>query len=374
MTRLEKFRRESGPHMPKANTELLMQQLGEQRRTVDFDTYDMQVQELLRQLAGRQISVSPAYQRQFRWDDARCSELIESLLLGIPIPNLFMATNDEDLTWEVVDGVQRLSTMVKFAGDNQLRQGLGLGDALRLVDLQKLKAFDGYTFKELPPAVQQHFNTRPLKVVTLNDKSDKILRIDLFERLNTGGVELTDQEIRDCVFHGGFSNTLDELATRQSLHAILKLTDKQEKDGTRKECVLRFFAYLDRYKRFVHSVKGFLDDYMRDASESFSTAVRVREFDDVINQLAAVFPDGILRPNRKGRTSLVLFEGVAVGAALAIRNQGHLQTQGLAQWMGSDELRSYTTGATNDKSAVKNRIEFCRDRFMGEPYVPRAQG
>src|SRR5262245_43079886 len=106
--------------MPKASTELLVQQLGLQRRTVDFDTYDMQVQELLRQLEQRQISVAPAYQRQFRWDDKRCSELIESLLLGIPIPNLFMATNDEDLTWEVVDGVQRLSTMVKFAGDNSL--------------------------------------------------------------------------------------------------------------------------------------------------------------------------------------------------------------------------------------------------------------
>ena len=359
--------------MPKASTELLMQQLGEQRRTVDFDTYDMQVQELLRQLEGRQISVSPAYQRQFRWDDERCSELIESLLLGIPIPNLFMATNDEDLTWEVVDGVQRLSTMVKFAGDDQLRQRLGLGDSLRLVDLQKLKAFDGYTFGELPSAVRQHFNTRPLKVVTLNDKSDKILRIDLFERLNTGGVELTDQEIRDCVFYGEFSDMLDGLAGNKSLATVLKLTAKQEKDGTRKECVLRFFAYLDRYKKFVHSVKDFLDDYMRDASESFSHAIRAREFVEVMAQLAVVFPHGLQRPNRKGRTSLVLFEGVAVGAALAIRNQGHLQTQGMAQWLASDELRAFTTGATNDRSAVKNRIEFCRDRFMGEPYVPRPQ-
>jgi Protein of unknown function DUF262 len=359
--------------MPRPNPEVLSQQLNAQRRTVDFDTYDMQVQELLRQVGEGQISVAPAYQRQFRWDDERCSELVESLMLGIPIPNLFMATNDEDRTWEVVDGVQRLSSMVKFAGSDEVRAKLNLGNALRLGGLQKLHTFDGFTFAELPQALQQHFNTRPLKVVTLNDKSDKILRIDLFERLNTGGVILTDQEIRDCVFHGEFSALLDELAKRESLGTVLKLTERQERDGTRKECVLRFFAYLDRYKRFVHSVKDFLDDYMRDASAQFNLGVHTREFDEVMAQLAAVYPNGILRPNRKGRTSLVLFEGVAVGAALAIRSQGHLSTNGLAEWMASPELRTYTTGATNDKSAVKNRIEFCRDRFLGEPYVPLAE-
>lgn len=371
MTRLRYVRREAGPFMAKASPEALLQQLNEKRRTVDFDTYDMQVQELLRQLGTGQISVAPAYQRQFRWGDDRCSELVESLLLGIPIPNVFMATNEEDRYWEVVDGVQRLSTMVKFAGDDDLRKKLSLGAPLRLEGLKKLEQFSGLTFAELPAALQQHFHTRPLKVVTLNDKSDKILRIDLFERLNTGGVALTDQEIRDCVFHGQFSDKLDSLAGNANLHTVLHLTDRQEKDGTRKECVLRFFAYLDRYKRFVHSVKDFLDDYMRDASESFGYGVRVREFEDVMAQLAAVFPDGILRPGRKGRTSLVLFEGVAVGAALAIRSRGRLETHGLAAWMASEELRNYTTGATNDRTAVRNRIEFCRDRFMGEPYVPR---
>jgi len=359
--------------MPAPISEELSQQLNEQRRTVDFDTYDMQIQELLRQLDDGQISVAPAYQRQFRWDDARCSELVESLLLGIPIPNLFMATNEEDRTWEVVDGVQRLSTLVKFAGSDDLRRKLNLGHALRLEGLQKLNKFDGMAFSDLPSHLQQHFNTRPLKVVTLNDKSDKILRIDLFERLNTGGVELTDQEIRDCVFHGRFSDTLDSLSSLDDLKKILKLTNKQERDGTRKECVLRFFSYLDRYKKFVHSVKDFLDDYMRDASEDFNFDAREREFKEVIGQLAEVFPNGILRPNRKGRTSLVLFEGVSVGAALAIRKGGRLETNGLNIWMASPELRSYTTGATNDKSAVRNRIEFCRDRFLGKPYVQHAE-
>ncbi len=162
----------------------------EQRRTVDFDTFDIQVQQLLLQLQKGQIHIAPAYQRQFRWDDARCSQLIEFLVLGIPIPNLFMATN-RDNTWEVVDGLQRLSAIVKFAATDELRAKFNLGRQLTLEGLEKLSKFNGATFASLPPQIQTHIETRPLKVVTLSDKSDTVVRFDLFERLNTGGITLT---------------------------------------------------------------------------------------------------------------------------------------------------------------------------------------
>ena len=136
----------------------LSQQLGKQRRTVDFDTFDIQLQQLLWMLAEGQVSVAPAYQRQFRWDETRCSELIESLILGIPVPNLFMATNDDN-TWETVDGVQRLSAIVKFAGDENLRNDLSLGHALELSNLKKLSLFNGLRFNNLPTLIQQHVSS-----------------------------------------------------------------------------------------------------------------------------------------------------------------------------------------------------------------------
>src|SRR5581483_3830838 len=98
-------------------------QLKEQRRNVDFDTFDIHIQQLLTMVKEGNIWVAPAYQRLFRWDEKRCSQLVESILLGIPVPSLFMATN-KDNTWEVVDGVQRLSSLVKFAGDAELREKL----------------------------------------------------------------------------------------------------------------------------------------------------------------------------------------------------------------------------------------------------------
>jgi hypothetical protein len=108
----------------------LTEQMGAQRRTVDFDTFDIQLQQILTMLEQEQISIAPAYQRQFRWDAARCSQLIESLILGIPIPNLFMATNNDN-TWEVVDGLQRLCAIVKFAGSPKLRAKLNLNGELK---------------------------------------------------------------------------------------------------------------------------------------------------------------------------------------------------------------------------------------------------
>lgn len=293
-------------------------------------------------------------------------------MLGIPIPNLFMATN-ADNTWEVVDGVQRLSTIVKFAGSGTLRKKLKLHGALILEGLGKVDRLNGLTFETLPLHIQQHVKTRPLKVVTLNDKSDTVVRFDLFERLNTGGISLTKQEIRNCVYQGEFADKLNELGATADFQTAVRLTTKQKRDGTLEECVLRFFAFLERYKQFDHSVTEFLNGYMKDATAKFAFVAHEREFRLIFRELAKAFPDGITRPGGRTKTPLNLYEGVVVGAALAIKKNNRLVVDGLAAWMASADLRKYTTGATNDRRAVRGRIEFCRDRFLGKPYVPNPE-
>ena len=136
---------------------------------------------------------------------------------------------------------------------------------------------------------------------------------------------------------------------------------------------MRFFAFEDRYNHFDHSVEDFLTDYMKDAAQHFDYGVRRLEFRQVFTQLAQIFPDGIRRPGRKGMTPLNLYEGIAVGAALALKQNEALVANGLEVWMDSDELRGFTTGATNNRQAVRGRIEFCRDRFTGDAYVPGAE-
>jgi uncharacterized protein DUF262 len=342
----------------------LTNQLDEQKRKVSFDTYDITVQQLIAMFRDGAIDVAPVYQRQYRWDLARQSRLIESLLLGIPVPSLFMAAN-ADGSWELVDGVQRLLTLMHFAAEPALRDKAGLADALRLEGLDKLTDFNGLAFDELPKSVQLQFLLRPVKVVTLNDKSDLVVRFDLFERLNTGGIALTPQEIRSCIYRGEFDSFLERLSKRKSFLVVVRLPESAERDGTRQEYVLRFFAFLENYQEFKHSVIDFLNDYMGSASKSFDYEANARLFRRTFDALAKALPTGLSR--RSNRTTPVnLYEAVAVGAALALKTNGRIKISGIDRWVGSEELRRLTTGATNSPRMVSGRIEYCRNKFSPE--------
>ena len=142
----------------------LAEQLDAQRRAVDFDTFDISVEQLISMVKKKTIEVAPVYQRQFRWDNVRCSQLIESLFLGIPVPSLFMAAN-ADSSWELVDGVQRLSTLIKFAGESADRERFNLGHPLSLTGLEKLTSFDGKQFTDLPESLRLHFLLRRLRLL-----------------------------------------------------------------------------------------------------------------------------------------------------------------------------------------------------------------
>ncbi|MGC2698294.1 MAG: DUF262 domain-containing protein, partial [Candidatus Angelobacter sp.] len=152
----------------------------------------------------------------------------------------------------------------------------------------------------------------------------------------------------------------------------VKLTPLQQRDATAEECVLRFFAFRDKYKTFEHSVTDFLNTYMQESSKGFDYVSGEAVFMKTFKELARIFPEGISRGEGRKTTPLNLYEGISVGASLALNKIPKLYTAGLNQWLDSWELREYTTGATNNKSAVCGRIEFCRDRFLGKPYVPKS--
>lgn len=352
--------------MPKATPEDQRIQLTDQRRKVDFDTYDVSVDELLRRVSLGRIDVAPVYQRQFRWDPQRQSRLIESVLLGIPIPPLFMATNstaDSRGTWEVVDGLQRLLTITNFMGDEATRARVGLQDLrLRLQGLDKLTTFNGVTYDSLPADLHTVLEDRPFKVIVLNDKSDIQVRFDLFERLNTGGISLSPQEIRACVFRGEFIAFLGELAQTPAFRSVVILPESKQKDGTMEDFVLRFFAYLERYQGFAHSVDVFLTNFMAEAHRDPQVAARRDVFHRTFAFLALCFPTGLR--TRKGLTPVNLFEAIAVGAALALAIDPRVRPLNNPDWYRTDELRLLTTGATNSRKRVVGRIEYCRDALL----------
>jgi len=213
----------------------------------------------------------------------------------------------------------------------------------------------------LPTSVQLQFSLRPVKVTTLSDKSDLKVRFDLFERLNTGGVRLSDQEIRGCIYRGSFNDFLERMAVNEDFKTVVVLRKSDEVDGTREEYVLRFFAFLHGYKQFEHSVVDFLNDYMAAATNVFDFAAGEREFAHTFAELARLFPSGLHRT--KKTTPVNLYEAVSVGAALALRKQARLKGAKNPAWIEDAELHEMTTGATNNRKAVVGRIDYAATKF-----------
>jgi Protein of unknown function DUF262 len=150
----------------------LQQELESQRQKVDVDHFDLTVRELTRMSIDGELQRAPVYQRKFRWEERTESRLIESLLLGLPVPSIFVATNP-DGSWEVVDGLQRISTLIHFAAATpHMLETIGKANALKLTDLKDLKTFNGFTLEELPTPIQLAFFKRGLRVTALSDKSN----------------------------------------------------------------------------------------------------------------------------------------------------------------------------------------------------------
>ena len=337
---------------------LIQTQLDSKRKTVSFDSYDLSVRQILDMVESGDIFVPPEYQRQFIWDAERQSVLIESVFLGIPVPSLFMATN-ADSTWEVVDGVQRLGSLSHFIGSPELLRKIRKQDPLRLENLDTLNSFNEVTFNELPKSIQLHFSTRPVRVTVLNDKSDLAVRFDLFERLNTGGVSLTPQEIRTCVYRGMFNDQIKALAAREDFRQAVKVHDKKSLNGTYEELVLRFFSYLNGYQKFDHLVKDFLNDYMNDSRHSGISAEDQSLFERTLTLLNTAFPNGISRG--RAVTPVNLYEALSVGVALALKQGKAISAEKLPPLIDDKTLKSFTGAGSNQKRFVIGRIEYVRD-------------
>ncbi len=277
-----------------------------------------------------------------------------------------MATNvdaERGTTWEVVDGLQRLLSLVNFLGDDEVRAAARLNDGpTRLIGLEKLTELEGQSASSLPTDILTGLQDRPIKVIVLNDKSDLKVRFDLFERLNTGGIKLTDQEVRGSVFMGEFIDLLEELSEFDTFKQVVILPKAQQNDASAQEYVLRFFAFLDRYQDFDHSVKDFLNDYCEDGAASPKVDQRRKIFEETFDFLARCFPNGL--KTRKGTTPVNLFEGISVGARLALVENAKTRVPSDLSWVHSEEMKAVTTGATNNRSRVTGRIERSRDHFL----------
>lgn len=302
----------------------------------------------------------PDYQRDFRWDEKRQSKFIESIIIGLPIPYIFVAdVKDKDGRLEIVDGSQRIRTLAAF-----------MRNELKLVNLKKLTELNGFQYSDLPLSRQRRFNRKTLRMIELTDKANEEARRDIFERINTGSVQLESMEKRRGIQPGLFTDFLSECARIPLFKTLAPLTKVSENKRGREELVLRFFAYLNKHKEFINRVSDFLDIYLEETQKKFNDKCGKemrKEFELVLNFVEKYFPDGFKRGPKDKLTPRVRFEAIAIGVALALRENNRLvpDKASIEVWLNSPEFKKHTTSdASNSRPKLIGRIEFVRDQLL----------
>lgn len=326
-------------------------QLKEMQKQIEYDTKDFTVELLVNKFKKGEFFV-PNYQRKFIWKAKNKDMFIESVLLGLPIPFMFFG-DCEDGRMEIIDGAQRMQSLVQFV-DNQLV----------LKNLEKLPLLKGFSYKDLPEIQRRKFINKSLRVVILDEKTTLDVRQDLFNRINTRGEKANDSEVRRGSYTGKLSNLIEKLSENELFIELCPIPEKKALRYERYELILRFFAYLNDYMSFTHDVNKFLDKFLIDNMNSFDEETYKREFENMLDFVKQNIPNGFAKTPTANTTPRVRFEAIAVGVGLALRQKPELKVENV-EWIESETFKKHTTtDASNNQGKLRARIEFVRDQLL----------
>jgi hypothetical protein len=229
------------------NTKDLELAISEVRRTIASDGYGMSIGEIVNMYESAELDIRPEFQRLFRWTPTQKTHLVESILVGIPLPSIFVAQRDDGV-WELVDGLQRLSTILQLQG--LLQQADGQDEPYLVLEGTKLlPQLEGYGWPgsgaqhELPRALQLDIKRAKIDVKIIKRESSPEAKYDLFQRLNSYGSVLTPQEMRAAMIVGVNQNLfawLSKLAANQDFIDCTGLSETKIEKSEDMELVLRF--------------------------------------------------------------------------------------------------------------------------------------
>lgn len=328
------------------------EQIKSLRKEIDYDTRDYSIDFLVQQYRDNEFYIPDEYQRQYIWDDNDKNMFIESILLGLPIPFMFFSDTD-DGRCEIIDGAQRTQTLEEFMDDN-----------LKLANLKKLTALNGFFYSDIPEYFRRKFNKTTMRIIVLSDETTIDIRKEIFNRINTTGERAKPIEIRRGSYAGPFMSFLKECSENKTFKKICPVSDIARKRYEDLELVLRFFAFLNNYKAFNHRVDEFLDEYVEANQNSFNKDEFRQEFERMVNFIDKYFENGCKKSKNAKSTPRVRFEAIAVGVGLALRQQEDLEPSSM-EWLDGEDFKKHTTThASNSQARVSGRVEYVRDMLL----------
>ena len=217
--------------------------------TVSIEKNDRSLSEFYRWYEEGSLILNTEWQREYVWDKRRASRLIESFLINLPVPVIYLAQNIEG-NYEVIDGLQRLTSVFDFFANKYELRGLEIK-----------KDLNGYEFQELSNILQRILKNSTLRTFELSRETPKDLMFLIFERLNTGGISLNEMEIRNCLYRGKMNDLIKELAQFKEFKLCVnqKNIHRRMKD---RALILRFLAFYQMtYTKARRGLKAFFNEF-----------------------------------------------------------------------------------------------------------------
>ena len=321
---------------------------------------DYPVDGLVKRMEAHSIFIPP-FQRDFVWDLKRGSRFIESLLLGLPVPGIFLSREERTQKLLVIDGQQRLRTLQYFyRGDFA---GTARVFALKGVQVR----FEGMTYRSLPDEDRRRLDDSILHATIVKQEEpseDESSIYHIFERLNTGGVLLQPQEIRACIYHGAFQEELKHLNDNQAWRSVYGPVSARMKD---QELILRFLALFLEGGEYTKPMKGFLNTFMaknRDLT-AYSAATLENNFRPPIELIDRCLGQQAFRPRRNFIAAV--FDSVMVGIARRLKKGPVGSHEQLAAkynaLISEEEFKQATETGTSSEDKVKKRVDLATAAF-----------
>lgn len=345
--------------MVACNTEIpmLTEEIEAAQRSVKTDAYQMSIGEIVTMYDDKEVVIDPDFQRMFRWEVGQKSKLIESLLLGIPLPSIFVFEKS-DGTWELIDGLQRISTILEFMGklreeDGKLRPPSVLEATKYLPSLhngvwEKSDRVELVPLDDQVPIEKSHqiaIRRARLGVEILKRPSDDQTKFDLFQRLNAGGTQANAQELRNCIMlmvNKDFFAGVKGAAESTQFRTVTNVNEDQISKQRHMELAVRFLVHTNVEYDGKLDVEEYIDEGIVKLAMAGDRAEAVRQITETFDLLdKAAGADALRRwdtDHFTGKIGLVGLEGIAAGVA---KNLDHIKAKPSPVDFVRDQLKAF---------------------------------
>jgi hypothetical protein len=363
----------------------LQEEIDKTRAEIRTDGYSVSIGEWISIYEKGELDIHPEFQRYFRWSPKQKSRLVESILLGIPIPPIFVAQRPDGV-WDVVDGLQRLSTIYEFVGLLKDENNRRL-PALTLESTQYLPSLDGKRWEDggnrrnaFTPAQQLLVKRSKIDVSIILKESDESAKYELFQRLNTGGTMLSDQEVRNSILvmlNKDLYVWMRTLATDPTFVSCAALSDKAIQEQYDMELILRFLVFRRMPKDSLSGL-GDIGDFLTERATELARKKNIpyKEEEEAFRTTFAILDEQLASDSFRrydsgkarfvGGFSVSAFEAIAIGIGFNPRKikPKAAQIRARAQQMWDDPTFAENSGSgVSASSRVPKIIPYGRARF-----------